>query len=126
MEHKRLILEDETYSVIGAAMEVLKELGYGIHEKPYENALVVELRLRKIPYQQQPRFDIKYKQVKVGAYIPDLIVLGKIIVDAKVVEEISNHERGQMMNYLRISGLPVGLLFNFRYAKLQWERLVLT
>jgi GxxExxY protein len=126
MEHKRLILEDETYSVIGAAMEVLKELGHGIHEKPYENALVVELRLRKIPYQQQPRFDIKYKQVKVGAYIPDLIVLGKIIVDAKVVEEISNHERGQMMNYLRISGLPVGLLFNFRYAKLQWERLVLT
>jgi PD-(D/E)XK nuclease superfamily len=49
-----------------------------------------------------------------------------IIVDAKVVEEISNHERGQMMNYLRITGLPIGLLFNFRYVKLQWERLVLT
>jgi GxxExxY protein len=119
-------LEDQTYAAIGAAIEVLNQLGHGIHEKPYENALVVELGLRKISCEQQTRFDVIYKEVKVGEYIPDLIVAGKIIVDTKVIDRISNHERGQLINYLRITRLPVGLIFNFRYTKLQWERLVLS
>jgi GxxExxY protein len=116
--------EDQTYATIGAAIEVLNQLGHGIHEKPYENALVVELGLRNICCQQQTRFDVIYKNVKVGEYVPDLIVASKIIVDTKVIDRISNHERGQLINYLRITRLPVGLIFNFRYAKLQWERLV--
>jgi GxxExxY protein len=104
----------------------LNQLGHGIHEKPYENALVVELGLRNICCQQQTHFDVIYKNVKVGEYVPDLIVASKIIVDTKVIDRISNHERGQLINYLRITRLPVGLIFNFRYAKLQWERLVLS
>ena len=119
-------LEDQTYAVIGAAIEVLNELGHGIHEKPYENALVIELRLREISCEQQTRFDVTYKTVKVGEFVPDLIAAGKIVVDTKVIDRITNHERGQMINYLRITGLPLGLIFNFRYSKLQWERLVLT
>ena len=119
-------LEDQTYSIIGAAIEVLNQLGHGIHEKPYENALVVELGLRNIPCQQQTHFDVIYKTVKVGEYIPDLIAASRIIVDTKVIDRISNHERGQLINYLRIADLPIGLIFNFRYAKLQWERLVLS
>lgn|ERR1700722_15229803 len=119
-------LEDQTYAAIGAAIEVLNQLGHGIHEKPYENALVVELGLRNICCQQQTRFDVIYKHVKVGEYVPDLIVASKIIIDTKVIDRISNHERGQLINYLRITRLPVGLIFNFRYAKLQWERLVLS
>ena len=119
-------LEDETYEIIGAAIEVLSQLGHGIHEKPYENALVIELGLREICCQQQTRFDVIYKTNKVGEYIPDLIAARKIIVDTKVIDRITNHERGQMINYLRITRLPVGLIFNFRYSKLQWERLVLT
>jgi GxxExxY protein len=118
--------EDETYAVIGAALEVLSQLGHGIHEKPYENALVIELGLREIWCRQQTRFDVVYKTVKVGEYVPDLIAAEKIIVDTKVIDRITNHERGQMINYLRITGLPLGLIFNFRYAKLQWERLALT
>ena len=125
IHQKEFVLKDETYAVIGAAFEVLRELGHGIHEKPYENALAVELGLRKIAYQQQTHFNINYKTVKVGEYVPDLIALGKIIIDAKVIDKISDHERGQMINYLRLTGLPVGLIFNFRYARLQWERLVL-
>jgi GxxExxY protein len=121
-----MFLEDKTYAVIGAAIEVLNELGHGIHEKPYENALVVELGLREIACEQQTRFNVIYKTVKVGEYVPDLIAAGKIIVDTKVVDRITNHERGQMINYLRITRLPVGLIFNFRYSKLQWERIVLT
>ncbi|HEX6565538.1 MAG TPA: GxxExxY protein [Chthoniobacterales bacterium] len=118
--------EEETYAVIGAALEVLSQLGHGIHEKPYENALAIELGLREICCQQQKRFDVIYKMIKVGEYVPDLIAADKIIVDTKVVDRITNHERGQMINYLRITGLPLGLIFNFRYAKLQWERLALT
>jgi GxxExxY protein len=118
--------EDQTYAVIGAALEVLSRLGHGINEKPYENALVIELGLREIYCRQQTRFDVIYKTFKVAEYIPDLIAADKIIVDAKVIDRITNHERGQMINYLRITGLPLGLIFNFRYAKLQWERLART
>jgi GxxExxY protein len=126
MDETEYALEDRTYAVIGAAIEVLKQLGHGIHEKPYENAMVVELGLREISCRQQARFDVVYKAVKVGEYVPDLIAAGRIIVDAKVIDRITNHERGQMINYLRITRLPLGLIFNFRYSKLQWERLALT
>jgi GxxExxY protein len=119
-------LEDQTYAVIGAALEVLNALGHGIHEKPYENALVIELGLREISCEQQTRFNVTYKTVKVSEYVPDFIAAGKIIVDTKVIDRITNHERGQMINYLRITGLPLGLIFNFRYSKLQWERFALT
>jgi GxxExxY protein len=118
------ILFREVYSIVGAAIEVLQELGHGIHEKPYERALAVEFRLRDLPYQQQTPFDIVYKKVKVGQFTPDLVVLGKIIVDTKVIDRITNHERGQMLNYLKITRLPVGVILNFRSAKLEWERLV--
>jgi GxxExxY protein len=118
------ILFREVYSIVGAAIEVLQGLGHGLHEKPYERALAVEFRLRDLPYQQQTPFDIVYKKVKVGQFTPDLVVLGKIIVDTKVIDRITNHERGQMLNYLKITRLPVGVILNFRYTKLEWERLV--
>jgi hypothetical protein len=89
MDESDYAFEAETHAVIGAALEVLSQLGHGIHEKPYENALVIELGLREICCRQQTRFDVICKTVKVA-------------------------------------GLPLGLIFNFRYAKLQWERLALT
>jgi GxxExxY protein len=122
----QIILRKELYAIVGAAIEVLRGLGHGIHEKPYERALAVELRLRGLHYEQQPAFDITYKDVKVGEYTPDLVVLSKIIVDTKVIDRITDHERGQMLNYLKITRLPVGVILNFRYARLEWERLVLT
>ena len=106
-------------------MEVLNTLGHGLLEKPYENALVVEFTLRDIPYKQQPRFDVIYKNVKVGDYIPDLIVFDKIVVDAKTIDRITDFERGQILNYLKITQLKVGLIMNFKKPKLEWERLVL-
>jgi GxxExxY protein len=60
----------------------------------------------------------------VGEYIPDLIVADQVIVDAKVVEVLGNHEYGQMINYLKITGMKVGLIINFRFAKLQWKRVI--
>ena len=122
---KNFIYAEETHQIIGCAMEVLNTLGHGLLEKPYENALVVELGLKHIPYQQQAKFDIFYKSVKVGVYIPDLIVFDKIIVDIKTIDRITPVEKGQILNYLKICGLQVGLILNFRYPRLQVERLVL-
>jgi GxxExxY protein len=120
-----LLLKDEIYRIVGAAMEVLNGLGHGLNEKPYENALVVEFRLCGIGFIQQPHYDIIYKQSKVGEYAPDLIAFGAVVVDAKVIDAITDHERGQMLNYLKITGLKVGVILNFKRAKLEWERIVL-
>jgi len=96
-EHK-LLLKEEVFQIVGCAMDVLNELGHGLLEKPYENPLVVEFGLRGIPYKQQPRFDVIYKGVKVGDYVPDLIVFDKIVVDAKTIDRSTDVERGQILN----------------------------
>jgi GxxExxY protein len=114
-----------SYAVIGCAMEVLNTLGHGLNEKPYENALAVELRLQGIPFVQQARFDVLYKGVRVGEYIPDLLVGDEIVVDTKSIQAIGDADRGQMVNYLRITRRKVGLILNFGSPKLHWDRIVL-
>src|SRR5690349_12848818 len=101
----KLLFEQETANILGASFEVLNVLGHGLWEKPYENALCVEFTLRSIPFEQQPRFDVVYKSANVGLYIPDIIAFGKVVVDTKVIDRISDHEMGQMINYLRITKL---------------------
>ena len=123
---RELILKQEVYAVIGCAIEVLTVLGHGLHEKVYENALCVEFRLRTIDYTQQARHQVVYKSEVVGEYVPDLVVGKQLIVDTKTIERVTDHERGQMLNYLRITGIPVGVILNFKHARLEWERLVLT
>ncbi|MHC5082762.1 MAG: GxxExxY protein [Planctomycetota bacterium] len=120
-----VVLKEEVFEVVGCAMEVLNELGHGLLEKPYENALAIELGLKKIFVQQQSRYKIMYKGIEVGEYIPDLITHGKLVVDTKVVDRITAHELGQMMNYLKITGLKVGLILNFKRPKLEWKRVIL-
>jgi GxxExxY protein len=122
---RKLLFKDEVFQIVGAAIEVLNTLGHGIVEKPYENALAVEFRLRGIPFRQQPVFDVLYKGNKVGLFVPDLIVFNAIVADTKVIEKITDHERGLMLNYLRITNLRVGVILNFKHRKLEWERLVL-
>ena len=122
---KQLLFKNEVYQIVACAIEVLNELGHGIVENPYENALVVEFGLRAIPFRQQPVFDVLYKGNKVGLFVPDLMALDAIVVDTKVVDKITDHERGLMLNYLRITKLRVGVILNFKHRKLEWERLVL-
>jgi GxxExxY protein len=74
--------------------------------------------------QQQSRYKLMYKGVQVGEYVPDLITHEKLAVDTKVIERITNHELGQMMNYLKITGLKAGLILNFKRSKLEWKRIV--
>ena len=106
-------------------MEVLNRLGHGLLEKPYENARVVEFGLNGIPFKQQPRFNVNYKSLRVGEYFPDLIVFDRIVVDTKTIDRITDLERGQILNYLKITQLRVGLILNFKRPTLEWERLVL-
>ncbi len=120
-----LLFEDETHLIIGCAMEVLNVLGHGLLEKPYENALCVEFASRNIQFKQQRRYDVVYKTIKVGEYIPDLIVNEQIIVEAKTIDRIGPVEKGQMINYLRIAGLTMGLILNFKHPKLEWKRIIL-
>jgi GxxExxY protein len=123
-DERGLKFDKETRSVISCAFEVLNTLGHGLLEKPYENALCVEFSLRDIPWLQQPRYDVLYKTVKVGEYIPDLIVYGFVVVDTKVIDRITDHELGQMLNYLKITGHPVGLILNFKRGRLEWKRVI--
>src|SRR6266478_2826926 len=120
------LFKEETHAIIGCAFEVLNELGHGLNEKCYENSLVVEFKLRQIAFDQQHRFEVLYKGERVGEFVPDLIAFAKVVVDAKVIDRITDVERGKMLNYLRITKLPVGLILNFKHARLEWERVVLT
>jgi GxxExxY protein len=124
-EDEKLLFREEVFQTVGCAIEVLNILGHGLVEKPYENALVVEFRLRKIPFRQQPAFDVLYKSQRVGTFVPDLIAFDSIIVDTKVIDRITDHKRGLRLNYLRITKLRVGLILNFKHRKLEWERIVL-
>ena len=122
---EKLLLKDEVFQVVGCAIEVLNTLGHGLVQKPYENVLVVEFLLRKIPFRQQPPFDVVYKGQKIGLFIPDLIAFDSLVVDTKVIDQITDHERGLMLNYLRIIGLRVGVILNFKHPKLEWQRIAL-
>jgi GxxExxY protein len=116
--------KEETDAIIGCEFAVLNDLGHGYHERPYENSLVVEFEYRGIPFVQQPRYPILYRERQVSEYVPDLIAFNKVIVDTKVIERITDHEIGQMLNYLKVTGLPGGLILNFKNAKLEFRRVI--
>ena len=113
---------DLTYQIIGVAMDVQNELGPGLREKPYENALCIELRDRRFQIEQQRPFPIRYKNEIVGDCIPDIIVDGTIIVDAKSIDRIGENEIAQMLNYLRIAEKELGLIINFKNPKIEVKR----
>lgn len=116
--HKEL-----SYQIIGAAMEVHRELRNGLDEKLYERALVIELSQRGMKAESQKVFPVHYKNQHIGKLIPDLIVNDSIIVDTKVATSFHAAHRAQMLGYLNITGLEVGLLINFKNASLEHERI---
>lgn len=121
----KLLFGKETEKILGCSFDVLNEVGHGLHEKIYENALTVAFRHDGIPFDQQRRFPVLFKGEKVGEFVPDLLVYDTIVADPRVIDRITDHERGQTLNYLRITKKRVGLILNFKHARLQWERIVL-
>lgn len=120
-----LVFEEKTYQIIGCAMSVLNGLGHGFFEKIYENALAIEFSEKKISFQQQKKFKVLYKENIVGEYIPDFIISNDLILEIKTIDKITNIEKGQVLNYLKVTGLSLGLILNFKNPKLEWERVVL-
>jgi GxxExxY protein len=120
-----LLLKHETEQILGCAFDVLNEVGHGFHEKIYENGLAVAFRLKGIPFDQQRKYPVPFGGEPIGEFIPDLLVFGSVVVDPKVIERITEHETGKMLNYLRITKCRVGLTLNFRRARLEWDRRVL-
>ncbi|MDT8391074.1 MAG: GxxExxY protein [Lentisphaeria bacterium] len=117
--------KDLTGSIIGAAMVVHNEIGHGLREKTYENGLCVELGIQKIRFGKQSRYPVFYRDVQIDEFIPDMVVDERVIVENKVVESITDEHVGQVMNYLRITGLEVGLILNFRHPRLEYKRVIL-
>jgi GxxExxY protein len=118
-----MIHKEFSKQIIGASMAVLNELKPGLDEKLYENALVIELQERGLAISQQERFPVTYKGRPIGTLVPDLIVEGKVIVDPKVVSTFCDDHVAQIMGCLAITGLELGLLLNFKYARLDWKRI---
>jgi GxxExxY protein len=125
-EGKELILGDECYAVIGAAMEVHSQLGPGFLEAVYQEALEMELSSRRTPFEAQKTLTISYKgQVLKKEYVADVICYGQIIVELKAMERLTGKEESQILNYLKATGFKVGLLINFgSHGKLEWKKFV--
>ena len=120
-----LILKQEVYALVGAAMEGHNQLGCGFLESVYQEAYEMELSARKIPFERQKLIQISYKGVRLEkTFVADLVAYGQIIVELKAVAALSSQTTAQVINYLKASHLPVGLAINFGAESLQWERLV--
>jgi len=121
---QKMIHEELSGEIIGAAMEVLNELKPGLDEKLYERALTIELTQRGHIVSVQRSFPVSYQGQLIGDLIPDLIVDNAVIVDPKVVACFSETHVAQMIGYLNITGLDLALLINFKNARLEWKRVL--
>ena len=106
--------EELVKSFIDAAIEVHRELGPGYDESIYENALVVELELRNIPFERQKVIEVVYKGVRVGEGRLDLFLGGEVVVELKAVEQLNQKHMAQVISYLKATKKPLGLLLNFQ------------
>jgi GxxExxY protein len=121
-----LIFKEEVYEIIGAAIEVHRELGEGFLEAIYQEAMEIELEERKIPFESQKTLPVHYKLRRLKKeYQADLICYDKIIVELKALDKLSKKEESQILNYLKATGMRVGVLINFGSSeKLEWHRFV--
>ena len=119
------LYEKETYAIIGAAMEVHKELGYGFLEAVYQEALGIEFQQRGIPYKREQPLTIYYKNKPLDKfYIPDFICYDKIIIELKAIDKIKPEHEGQVINYLTATKLKLGLILNFGKQSLEQKRII--
>jgi len=120
-----LIHKEETYQIIGAAMEVHSKLGSGFLEAVYQEALTIEFEKREIPFEREKKLEIKYKDQTLSKYYEaDFICYDKIIVETKAINELSGIHEAQVINYLKATGLKIGLLINFGSESLEHKRLL--
>lgn len=118
-------LKNETYAIIGAAMEVHKELGCGFLENVYQEAFEHELKIQGIPYRREDKLEILYKDLTLTKhYYADFICFDAVIVELKALSELSSEHESQVLNYLKATKHKVGLLINFGENSLRYKRLI--
>jgi len=119
--------DPRTYAIIGAAMEVHRQLGCGFLESVYQEAFALELKTRYIPFTRELKFSVYYKgQLLNNIYRPDFICFDEVIVELKALSRLSSVEESQLINYLRVTGYHTGLLLNFGTRSLEQRRFVLS
>ena len=117
--------DERTYKIIGAAMEVHRELGCGFLEAVYKESLERELSIQNIPYKAQVDVEISYKGKPLDKrYQPDFICFDEVIIEIKALDKLTGNEKAQIINYLKATGFKVGLLINFGARSLEYERFV--
>jgi len=120
-----LLHEELTYEIIGAAMEVHATLGPGFLESVYQEALAIELLARGIPFEEKKRLDVYYKSIKLEKHFEaDFVCDNKVIVEIKALTTITTDHQSQVLNYLKATGIKVGLLINFGSKSLEHKRMV--
>lgn len=123
MSHYR---EEETYRIIGICMEVHRNLGPGLLEVIYKDALEIEFKQNNIPFIREKEFFIEYKgQILPHKFYADFIVCEDVILEVKAIKEFSNEHTAQTLNYMKLSNSEIGLLVNFQTKSLQYKRYVL-
>ncbi len=118
-------LAELTRTIIGCAMKVSNTLGVGFIEKVYENALAVEVRRAGLAIEQQKPLQVVYEGVVVGSYMADAVVEGRVLLELKAAKAIDETHQAQLMNYLKATGLHIGLIINFGTSRLGIKRMVL-
>ncbi|MCZ7551698.1 MAG: hypothetical protein B6D39_06055 [Anaerolineae bacterium UTCFX2] len=119
-----LLHKDLTYAIIGAAMEVHTVLGSGFLEAVYQSALAHEFELRGIPFKQQMPLEVRYKNAVAGEYRADFLADHKVVIEIKAAKRLTGIDEAQLINYLKATGIRVGLLINFGAASLEHIRRV--
>ena len=112
-----------TRAILGCCFEVMNELGPGFLERLYKNALLLAMREKNLQVETEKPFEVVFRNKVIGRYNADLVVEKKVIVELKCCESLVREHQAQVFNYLRVSGLPIGVLVNFRHRKLEYQRL---
>jgi GxxExxY protein len=119
-----LLYKEQTFAIIGAAMEVHTTLGPGFLEAVYQGALERELTLRRIPFERKVKLPVTYKDIIVGEYEADLVIDNKFVVEIKAVSKFNASHQAQAMHYLAATGLRLALLLNFGTGSLEHRRVI--
>jgi len=120
-----LIYKQESYKIIGACLEVHKELGYGFLEPVYQEALSIEFQKQNIPFEKEKILSIIYKDIELEKkYIADFVCFSKIIVELKALSALTSEHESQVLNYLKATGFKLSILVNFGEESLKYKRIV--
>lgn len=122
-----ILYKEESFAIMGACFNVYNEKGNGFLEPVYQDCIEIELGFQKIPFKAQPKLDLFYRNIKLKRfYEPDFVCYDKIILELKAVEKLAKEHYAQVFNYLKATGLKLGIIVNFgNYPDLEYKRIVI-